>query len=115
MQLQESFCGPATTDRVTKAPLVLAVGRRDFLWMLAATLAEHPGRACAQPPDLPTIGFLSTRSRDESQELTAAFLAGLKAEGFAQEKNVAIKCRWAEFEYDRLPSLGSELIGERVS
>jgi putative ABC transport system substrate-binding protein len=115
MQLQESFCDPATTDRVAEALLVLAVGRRDFLWMLAATLAEHPGRARVQPPDLPTIGFLSTRSRDESKELTAAFLAGLKAEGFAHEDNVAIKYRWAEIEYDRLPSLGSELIGERVS
>jgi putative ABC transport system substrate-binding protein len=62
-----------------------------------------------------TIGFLSTRSRDESKELTAAFLAGLKTEGFAEVNNVAIKYRWAEFVYDRLPSLGSELIGERVS
>jgi putative ABC transport system substrate-binding protein len=64
---------------------------------------------------LPAIGFLSTRSRDESKELTAAFLAGLKTEGFAEGHNVAIKYRWAEFVYDRLPSLGSELIGERVS
>jgi putative ABC transport system substrate-binding protein len=94
---------------------VLAVGRRDFLWMLAAILAERPGKARAQPADMPTIGFLGTRSRDESKELTAAFLAGLKTEGFAEGHNVAIKYRWAEFVYDRLPSLGSELIGERVS
>ena len=92
-----------------------AVGRRDFLWMLAAILAERPGKARAQPADVPTIGFLSTRSRDESKELTAVFLAGLKTEGFAEGHNVAIKYRWAEFAYDRLPSLGSELIGERVS
>jgi putative tryptophan/tyrosine transport system substrate-binding protein len=94
---------------------VLAVGRRDFLWMLAAMLAGHPGKARAQPADLPTVGFLSTRSREESKELTAAFLAGLKTEGFAQGDNVAIKYRWAEFVYDRLQSLGSELIEERVS
>jgi hypothetical protein len=94
---------------------VLAVGRRDFLWMLAAMLAGHPGKARAQSADLPTVGFLSTRSREESKELTAAFLAGLETEGFAQGDNVAIKYRWAEFVYDRLPSLGSELIEERVS
>ncbi len=50
-----------------------AVGRRDFLWMLAAILAERPGKARAQPADMPTIGFLSTRSRDESKELTPRF------------------------------------------
>jgi putative ABC transport system substrate-binding protein len=114
-QLQPSRCGSEGTHRIAEAAVVLAVGRRDFLWMLAAILAEHPGRACAQPGELPAIGFLSTRSRDESKELTAAFLAGLKTEGFAEGHNVAIKYRWAEFVYDRLPSLGSELIGERVS
>jgi putative ABC transport system substrate-binding protein len=94
---------------------VLAVRRRDFLWVLAAILAGRPDKARAQPAEMPTIGFLSTRSRDESKELTAAFLAGLKTEGFAEVNNVAIKYRWAEFAYDRLPSLASELIGERVS
>ena|ERR1700754_4287943 len=88
-----------------EAPVVLAVGRRDLLWMLAALLAARPGKARAQPADLPTIGFLSTRSRDESKELSAAFRAGLKAEGFAEGENVAIKYRWAEFVYDRLAPL----------
>jgi hypothetical protein len=58
--------------------------------MLVAVLAGRLGKARAQPADMPTIGFLSTRSLDESKELTAAFLAGLRTEGFAEGHNVAI-------------------------
>ena len=50
------------------------------------------------------IGFLSGRSPSESAYALAAFHQGLKQGGYVEGQNVAIEYRWAEGQYDRLPS-----------
>lgn len=70
--------------------------------------------ARAQQP-MPTIGFLSSRSPNESEAVAAAFRQGLADSGYIVGKNVAVEYRWAEGRYERLPALAAELVGMRVA
>jgi putative ABC transport system substrate-binding protein len=94
---------------------VFELRRRDFLALLGGTAAGISQAFPAEKNDLPTIGFLSARARDESSDLTAAFISGLEADGFVAGRNLQIEYRWAEFKYERLPSLAADLIGRQVS
>src|SRR5204862_7458008 len=40
----------------------------------------------------------------------AAFLEGLKEEGFEDRQNIRVEYRWAEGEYERVPALVAELL-----
>src|SRR4029078_9646279 len=63
-----------------------------------------------QPAAPPIIGYMSSRSADDSRLLVAAFRKGLSEAGFIEGQNVTIEYRWAEGQYDRLPTMASELI-----
>jgi tripartite-type tricarboxylate transporter receptor subunit TctC/ABC-type uncharacterized transport system substrate-binding protein len=71
-------------------------------------------RQAVQQAALPVVGFLSSRSPDESTAIVAAFYEGLREAGFAEGRNVAIAFRWAEGRYDRLPELAVNLVDLRV-
>ncbi len=73
------------------------------------------GARAQQPNKLPTIGFLSSRSPEESGYLLEAFRQGLKEGGFVEGQDVAIKFRWARGQYDRLPTLAAELVSRGVT
>jgi putative ABC transport system substrate-binding protein len=88
--------------------------RREFMGLLGGAALTWPLRARAQQP-MPLMGFLSTRSRDESAGVFAAFQQGLRETGFVEGENLAISFRWAEGRYDRLPALAAELVALRVA
>jgi putative ABC transport system substrate-binding protein len=44
-----------------------------------------------------------------------AFVQGLKDTGFIEGKNISIEWRWAEGQYNRLPSLAGELVSRGVA
>src|SRR4051812_35966762 len=63
----------------------------------------------------PVIGFLSSRSPEESASVLDAFREGLAELGFLDGRNVTIEFRWARGEYDRLPALAADLASGQVA
>jgi ABC-type uncharacterized transport system substrate-binding protein len=90
--------------------------RREFIMLLGGAAAARPLAARAQQVAVPVIGYLSTGS-SQSDALTflPAFRKGLGKIGFVEGQNVEIDYRWAEFQYERLPSMVSDLVQRQVS
>jgi putative tryptophan/tyrosine transport system substrate-binding protein len=88
--------------------------RRKFVGLVGSA-ALLPLAARAQQATKPVVGFLSSRSPEESAIHTAAFIRGLSEAGFVDGQNASIVFRWAEGRYDRLPLLAKELVDRRVS
>ena len=87
--------------------------RREFITLLGGAAAWlSPARA--QEPRR-VIGFLSSTSSDAFPEMLAAFVQGLKDTGFIEGNNINIEWRWAEGQYNRLPSLAGELVSRGVA
>jgi putative ABC transport system substrate-binding protein len=55
------------------------------------------------------IGFLSSGEERAFAPNVAGFIRGLKDVGYVDGQNVAIEYRWANGDYDRLPTLANEL------
>ena len=79
--------------------------RRDVISLLGGAAAVWPLAAWAQQA-IPVVGFLGSRSPGDSENLVAAFRAGLGESGFVEDRNVMIEFRWAEGHYDRLAAAG---------
>jgi putative tryptophan/tyrosine transport system substrate-binding protein len=87
--------------------------RREFITLLGGAAAwVLPARA--QEPRK-VIGFLGSTSSDTYPSAVAAFVQGLKDTGFIEGKNISIEWRWAEGQYNRLPSLAGELVSLGVA
>ena len=87
--------------------------RREFITLLGGAAAwMSPARA--QEPRR-VIGFLGSGSSDAFPKMLAAFVQGLKDAGFIEGNNISIEWRWAEGQYDRLPSLAGELVSRGVA
>src|SRR5262245_43227058 len=82
--------------------------RREFLGLIGGGMA-WPVAARAQQ-SLPLVGFLSSRSPDESKPHVTGFLRGLEAFGYVDGKTAKIEYRWANGQYDQLRKLAAELV-----
>jgi putative tryptophan/tyrosine transport system substrate-binding protein len=88
--------------------------RRVFIAGLGSA-AVWPHVARAQQQAMPVIGFLSSASPREYGHVLASFRRGLGEAGYVEDRNVAIDFRWAEGQFERLPTLASELVRRQVA
>ena len=89
--------------------------RREFITLIGGAAVAWPLAARAQQTAIPSIGFLSSRSLNNSRHLVDAFRTGLQATGYIEGQNVTVEYRWAEGQYDLLPALAAELVRSRVA
>ena len=88
--------------------------RREFI-ALVGSAAVTPLAAHAQQSAMPVIGFLGTRAPGDDPQLLTEFRQGLKDAGYIEGQNVAMEYRFAENQYDRLPSLAADLVRRQVA
>ena len=87
--------------------------RREVITLLGAAVAWPLGGYGQDA--MPVIGFMSSRSPEDSAHLLEAFRRGLKEGGFTDGENAVIEFRWARGDYSRLPTLAADLASRRVN
>ncbi len=89
--------------------------RREFIALVAGLAATWPlaRRAAASTP---VVGYLNGGASGGASftSFLAAFRQGLGEAGYVEGKNVAIEYRWAEGQYERLPTLAADLVSRKV-
>src|SRR5258708_6225596 len=89
--------------------------RREFITLLCGSAAALPLGAHAQQPAMPVIGLLHISRASSWTRPLAGFREGLSESGYVEGRNVAIEYRWAEGQYDKVPTLAADLVRRRVN
>ena len=89
--------------------------RREFITLIGGCAAAARLPAAQAQARIPVIGCLNSAAAAPMANLFAAFRRGLSETGYVDGQNVAIEYRFAEGQYDRLPSLAADLVNRQVS
>jgi putative ABC transport system substrate-binding protein len=107
-----------TRLRPTLQRIDLQMRRREFIAGFivgVGATAAWPAIAHAQQPKMPVIAYLSSRSSQSDSSMLVAFRRGLTEAGYVEGRNVAIEYRFADGEYDHVPTLFTELTRQQVA
>jgi putative ABC transport system substrate-binding protein len=99
--------------RYAAAPKPKPMRRREFIVILASSVATLPISTRAQQAQVPLIGFLSSFS--SNARIEAAFKRGLAEEGFIEGQNVSIEYNYAEQHYELLSERAKDLAHRQVA
>jgi putative tryptophan/tyrosine transport system substrate-binding protein len=83
--------------------------RREFITLLGSAATAMPLTALAQQ-QMPLVGFLNGASATTYRFNADSFREGLAKAGFIEGRNVLIEERWANGDYQALPTLAAELV-----
>ena len=89
--------------------------RREFISLIGGCAAAARLPAAQAQARIPVIGCLNSAAAAPMANLFAAFRRGLSEAGYTDGQNVTIEYRFAEGQYDRLPSLAADLVNRQVS
>jgi len=89
--------------------------RCEFIALLGGTAFAWPFAARAQQSAIPVVGFISGSTAAERVAVLTAFRQGLNEIGYVEGQNVTIEYRYAEGQYDRMPTLLADLIQRQVT
>jgi putative ABC transport system substrate-binding protein len=91
--------------------------RRKFIITLLGGVATtaRPLTLAAQQSARPVVGFLHSGLKAEAVHVVEGFGKGLSETGFVEGRNIEIQYRFAEGQYDRLPTLATELVSRHVA
>jgi putative ABC transport system substrate-binding protein len=91
------------------------VKRREFIALFGGTAVGWPLGTRAQQATMPVVGFLLMASASSTKDETDGFRRGLRESGYVEGQNVIIEYRWGEAQFDRLPSLVTDLVHRGVA
>src|SRR3989442_1327402 len=90
-----------------------AMRRREFITFLGGAATALPLTALAQQ-QMPLVGFLNSASPNTYRFNADSFREGLAQAGFTEGRNVRIEERWANGDYQALPTLAAQLVAKGV-
>jgi putative tryptophan/tyrosine transport system substrate-binding protein len=92
-----------------------AMRRREFITILGGAVAWPLKVRAQQANKVPIIGFLGASTANVYENRLNYFRRGLNEMGFVDGQNVAIEYRWADGQYEQLPTLAAQLIQRQVA
>jgi putative ABC transport system substrate-binding protein len=89
--------------------------RREFIKAIAGSAVVWPLAARAQQSAVPVIGVLHGVSAAQWADRMVGFHQGLRDTGYSEGRNVTIEYRWADGQFERLPTMAADLVSRKVA